>query len=265
MDFAVLDAQWTPHFERVGDLLAVATSSEMVEFYRMKVMDDHVELVNSSWLVTDLEDSQPVMVLSLAWHPWLPDVLGVTLSNGDIPICQCEGGDVWDEEPMYNTQIVHRHELEAWTLAFSGAGDTTNVLSGGDDAVLQYSRVKGMEDLTFTWKDRGLHQAGVTAILPLTPDLIVTGSYDDHIRLISCPQGARRQVIAEQNLGGGVWRLKMLSPASELPQSEGVGSANTAGIMLPERFVCPGNPSRFPRLSAFSIIHRKLWYINDAI
>ena len=266
MDYAVLDAQWTPHPERWGDLLAVATSNELLEFYRLRITDDNVDLENSGWLCpTDMDDDNPCMVLSVVWHPWLTHVLGVTVSNGDVCLVGLEEGYTWEEEPTYSSGSVHRHDLEAWTLSFLWAGEATDVFSGGDDAALQCSRVKSLDELrTFHWKDRGLHQAGVTAILPLTPDLVVTGSYDDHIRLISCPQGARRQVLAEQNLGGGVWRLKQLSaPASELPQRESVGCVTTQPI-IPERFVFPDNPSRiltfvylfiaFPILLHFDIL-----------
>jgi diphthamide biosynthesis protein 7 len=58
------------------------------------------------------------------------------------------------------------------------------------------------------------HEAGVTAILPLANDLLITGSYDDNIRLIAAPPVGRRQVAAELNLGGGVWRLRMLDDGS---------------------------------------------------
>ncbi|GAB7340923.1 hypothetical protein MBLNU457_7274t1 [Dothideomycetes sp. NU457] len=71
--------------------------------------------------------------------------------------------------------------------------------------------------------DRRSHTAGVVSILPLTlstssspsDEFILTGSYDDHIRVLlrsssaSTPQ-VRNAVLAEENLGGGVWRLKLI-------------------------------------------------------
>ena len=35
--------------------------------------------------------------------------------------------------------------------------------------------------------------------------MVVTGSYDDRVRLIRCPTVGRREVLAELDLGGGVW------------------------------------------------------------
>jgi diphthamide biosynthesis protein 7 len=48
----------------------------------------------------------------------------------------------------------------------------------------------------------------VTSILPLKSDHILTGSYDDTIRLIRLRPPA---VLTQVNLEGGVWRLKLLA------------------------------------------------------
>ncbi|KAK7738619.1 hypothetical protein SLS62_011353 [Diatrype stigma] len=156
-------------------------------------------------------------------------------------------GDAWDifktrEEPVIT------HMDQAWTVAFSPSltpcpdasrkisdePQSLVVFSGGDDSQLMsamciYHPSKLADDdelietpypaMSSVFKD---HQAGVTAILPLTLKLaddstiMVTGSYDDHLRVyktysIEGGYMARRpSVIAEENLGGGVWRLKLV-------------------------------------------------------
>ncbi|KAL4921802.1 hypothetical protein BDW62DRAFT_197508 [Aspergillus aurantiobrunneus] len=62
------------------------------------------------------------------------------------------------------------------------------------------------------------HTAGVTAILPLPiplshplasgEPLVLTGSYDENLRVYHATRGGR--VLAEAGLGGGVWRLQLL-------------------------------------------------------
>lgn len=86
------------------------------------------------------------------------------------------------------------------------SADGKAVFSGGDDATLRFGGPAG------EWSDRRTHGAGVTAILPLANEenVTVTGSYDDRIRVLFTPQVGRKQMLAEQDLGGGVWRLKML-------------------------------------------------------
>ena len=80
------------------------------------------------------------------------------------------------------------------------------------------------------WVDRRIHGAGVTAILPLGIKggevVVVTGSYDDHIRLVNVPVGARRRVLCEMNLGGGVWRIKLLEAAWDSVSSSGDGAGH---------------------------------------
>ncbi len=150
-------------------------------------------------------------MLSIAWHPVKLEWLGVTLSYGAVHICESGDGPLWEIGSSTSTSEIHQHDAEAWTFAFTK--DDLGLLSGGDDAVLRYW-TQGNDEVSITWQDRKLHQAGVTAILPLTNELVITGSYDDRVRLISFPAGGRRKTEAELNLGGGVWRLKLLGSYS---------------------------------------------------
>jgi diphthamide biosynthesis protein 7 len=166
-------------------------------------------------------------------------MVGMTLSDGRV----CLGiidteDDAGSDEDKY--MEVGKHDLEAWTLAFlpDGAG----ILSGGDDSALQMielsdhehedseSKLEGNERYAparyMPWTDKKVHQAGVTAILPLHLDnqngLVVTGSYDDCIRLLRVSAAGQRKVLAESNLGGGVWRIKLLERNPTLPANHGV-------------------------------------------
>lgn len=262
-DFAILDIQWTPHSELVGgDLLAVATSTGILAFYRLQQQQqEQPELVLSH--VQHITDDDTTLVLSLTWHPVRPGVLGLTLSDGRVCVCtstsmgtrsgsgsgsgSTEEDDtaagLWSQDAAVSLQDVHEHELEAWMMTFTP--ESLNVLSGGDDMVLQCSHVADDDDddddesgaeeeeqkedevedeqhiqktnknkTTLLWQNRKLHHAGITAILPLSETLVITGSYDDHIRLLQLPKipgDTRPKLLAELNLGGGVWRLKLLT------------------------------------------------------
>ncbi len=82
----------------------------------------------------------------------------------------------------------------------------------------EFKRVlENSESHSVKWLDRKTHMAGVTAAVALTEELVVTGSYDDHIRVISTGRSGKRQVLAEKNLGGGVWRIKVISPHTGMP------------------------------------------------
>lgn len=260
-DFAILDIQWTPHSELVGDdLLAVATSTGILAFYRLQQQQEQPKLVLSH--VQHITDDDTTLVLSLTWHPVRPGVLGLTLSDGRVCVCTSMGtrsgsgsgsteeddtaAGLWSQDAAVSLQDVHEHELEAWMMNFTP--ESLNVLSGGDDMVLQCSHVADDDDdnddddeseaeeeeeqkgdevedeqhmqktnknkTNLLWQNRKLHHAGITAILPLSETLIITGSYDDHIRLLQLPKipgDTRPKLLAELNLGGGVWRLKLLT------------------------------------------------------
>jgi len=140
------------------------------------------------------------------------------LVDTSLPAAEVEG----------TAKEILAHDLEAWTLSFSSSG--TAVFSGGDDATLRFSGLPSSLTSTTTstasneddeqeeqqylpsWQDRRAHNAGVTAILPLSSeqDILITGSYDDNIRVLHAPLQGRKQALAEENLEGGVWRLKML-------------------------------------------------------
>lgn len=121
------------------------------------------------------------------------------------------GSDDDEHEAEESLTQILSHDLEAWTLSFH---PQSGIFSGGDDATLRYSSTVAPSDEApqITWSDRKIHGAGVTAILPLgaEPGVVVTGSYDDRIRVVRVPDVGRKEVLAEEDLGGGVWRLKLL-------------------------------------------------------
>lgn len=241
-------------------MLAVATSTGILAFYRLQQQQEQPKLVLSH--VQHITDDDTTLVLSLTWHPVRPGVLGLTLSDGRVCVCTSMGtssgsgsgsteeddtaAGIWSQDAAVSLQDVHEHELEAWMMNFTP--ESLNVLSGGDDMVLQCSHVadddgddddESEEDAeqeeeaevedeqhvlqkkpnrknknNLLWQNRKLHHAGITAILPLSETLVITGSYDDHIRLLQLPKipgDTRPKLLAELNLGGGVWRLKLLT------------------------------------------------------
>lgn len=204
--FAVLDVQWSPHASQTGPILAVAASTGLVAIYTLTASNG----TNGLMFVCQHAITDPaILVLSIAWHPSDSSILGFTLSDGTVGTAKPRAGSDWTNDTAVEITEIHRHELEAWTLAFD-RGDGIQVISGGDDSVLQCSCLDDTGGVLPVWKNRKLHEAGVTAILPLTTDLMLTGSYDDHVRLISHQPNGRPRCLLECNLGGGVWRLKLL-------------------------------------------------------
>lgn len=171
------------------------------------------------------------ITLSLAWSrlPSQSNAIAASSSDGRVAIFESK-----HEPPAISVETA-AHSLQAWTLAWTTKGEfdlRPELYSGGDDSALcrhdllvrPASEILNDGSLPLTHeydfqaslRDTKSHMAGVTAILPLTPifrgeKLLLTGSYDEYIRLLLPVNGSPRpKVLAEQRLGGGVWRLDLL-------------------------------------------------------
>jgi diphthamide biosynthesis protein 7 len=224
---AILDIHFLTHVPSSN--FGVATSTGAFAIYELASWARNPVLIHIKTIQYFPEN---ILITAFAWHPE-SYMVGMTLSDGRVclGVIDTEGTD----EPQHLD--LGKHELEAWTLAFmpDGAG----VLSGGDDSaikmielsdephevdVVKSDRYKPARYAS--WSDRKVHGAGVTAILPLHVDdesgLVVTGSYDDHIRMLRVSTVGQREILADMDLGGGVWRLKLLDRKPSLPAHHGV-------------------------------------------
>ncbi|KAF3763618.1 hypothetical protein M406DRAFT_48762 [Cryphonectria parasitica EP155] len=185
---------------------------------------------------------EDILFTYFAWHPTDAGLMAITTAGGQVILVQIhddyQGLDVSHESLL-------EHSMEAWVAAFSSPpppppsppAESTpppyTVFSGGDDSALKYTTLNSSFNpytptltpypaITLT-----NHTAGVTALLPLylpaSPHhhhqhliLLLTGSYDDTLRVFTIEPlhttyGARKAtLLAEINLGGGVWRLNAI-------------------------------------------------------
>ncbi|KAH6677762.1 hypothetical protein F5X68DRAFT_270196 [Plectosphaerella plurivora] len=236
---AILDIHFCP-VPGLRNVLAVASSTGTVSFFRFG--DDGnqartLQHLNTS-SVPGIESS--LLFTSIAWHPDDAKVLSVTVSSGEVLVLRLD--EQWN---ILSSQVAITHTLEAWTVVFSptllsddsssggrGDGSRVELYSGGDDSTLRYTSMESTEDdmrPMYPAVQVSGHTAGVTAVIPTTfvlddgYDVVITGSYDDHIRIfaiqkLSMSFGARKaRLLAEKNLGGGVWRLKLITVESNAP------------------------------------------------
>lgn len=109
--------------------------------------------------------------------------------------------------------------------------DTKEATTSDPDSAASSSSESASEDSAPPIDKKGIrHDAGVTAILPLRLtnsdgcEVVVTGSYSDHLsawaimppyKLEGLP--VVRRLLKRRDLGGGVWRLKVIEELSEYP------------------------------------------------
>ncbi len=223
---AILDL----HFQTTPgsrDQFAVVSSTATLSVFRLSPTGPDPSHLEALRVICISGFGEDILFLSCSWHPSIPDILAVTTSTGQVLLVNSQNGAA---------ESVISHSLEAWTAAFSPPelGNTEvaapfTLYSGGDDSILNHVSVTVnatdaggslLLQVPFPAARISGHQAGVTSILPsglITPDgaqLVLTGSYDDCIRAYAIfepgkAQGAQRtRLLAEKNLGGGVWRLR---------------------------------------------------------
>ncbi|KAI1478566.1 hypothetical protein F4774DRAFT_385356 [Daldinia eschscholtzii] len=241
---AILDLHFHPSRER-SNVLAVVSSTGSLSFFNLSTLEESSASLKEIITHKPLGDDEGVLFLSCSWHPHIPELLAITTSSYEVHILRVT--DLWDTSKTRDGPVI-THSLEAWTVAFSSltpsrlrsdeSGSSEDsfeqfaVFSGGDDSKLLTTNCAYYSARTDAEGDlieashppiifKG-HGAGVTAILPLNlqislhDSVIVTGSYDDYIRVYAFDEQRngvppyRPRLLAEQNLQGGVWRLKLI-------------------------------------------------------
>jgi diphthamide biosynthesis protein 7 len=225
---AILDIHFLTHVPSSN--FGVATSTGAFAIYELASWERNPKITHIKTIQYFPEN---ILITAFAWHPE-SFMVGMSLSDGRVCLGVIDSENETDDSPAH--MDIATHDLEAWTLAF--LPDGSGILSGGDDSALKMIELSdGPEEVSahqssytaaryMSWSDKKIHGAGVTAILPLHVDdesgLVVTGSYDDHIRLLRVSAAGVRKVLADSNLGGGVWRLKLLDRNPTLPAHHGV-------------------------------------------
>ena len=203
----------------------MATSLGALEIYRLH----RVPSISLERLLLVQAFDPAILILSFAWHP-SPErstEIAVSLSDGNIALLD------YKKNPVIQL-VKEAHSLEAWTVSWSNFDRTLDdrvLYSGGDDSGLGAflprqlsSEVRAHDDNSkstataiFPVFNTKIHGAGVTAILPIkianhsTSETILTGSYDEYIRVLALSTKGVWKVLAEKRLGGGVWRLKQIA------------------------------------------------------
>lgn len=97
------------------------------------------------------------------------------------------------------------HDLEMWAIAFD-ATRADVLYTGADDCAFKAWDLRDASRAQMV--NRKTHCAGVTCVVPSPRDenTVVTGSYDDHVRLWDVR--SMKSPVSELNVGGGAWRCR---------------------------------------------------------
>ncbi|KAF2227731.1 hypothetical protein BDZ85DRAFT_277612 [Elsinoe ampelina] len=234
----------------VGSVIEYRVQSKDNPCHDSPVLDlafvHEMQILDPSILILDLEfhPTQPGIF-------GITTSIGHTCLVNISPSTNTSTGTNKPTDPSISLAPLHHSPLEAWTLSFSpsgthlffGADDSTlgtahlapspltfKPLPSGPPSTspLTLSRTTTPADpspllpLPTSITTR-VHTAGVVSILPLftsprdssssapPTSILLTGSYDDHIRVVRPERKPVARTLAELNLGGGVWRTSIIS------------------------------------------------------
>ncbi|KAL1900382.1 hypothetical protein Cpir12675_000964 [Ceratocystis pirilliformis] len=240
---AVLDLHFYGRPDSTGGAtLCAVTSTGTVEFYRLDPISRPSEPLAhlATRSLASVSQAEGVLFLHCAWHSTESGLLAITTSDGRVMLAQV---DIESYDVKACCEVPIENPLENWVVAFTPTERTADgkqaftIFSGGDDSAMRWvSCVLSSEGIDADDGNGELslqhpyppailknqHMAGVTAILPLSrklsdgSSLLVTGSYDDTIRVFAFrPQhevyGMKScRLLSETSLGGGVWRVKVM-------------------------------------------------------
>ena len=243
---AVLDLRFTRHKKGI---FAIATSKGSVCMYTINLHGTGpIEALNSYQI---FPESSITLSLAWNCQLCQSDTIAASSSDGHVAIfdtkyqppkantkIEAHSLAAWTVAWTYNAEedldtVLHSggdSPVNSNPVPHSPAGNSVDLppelYSGGDDSVLcRYSvgvrqdsgsPLSDGDEFEAPSRDSKTHMAGVTAILPLQTvsdeeQVLLTGSYDEIVRVLLSVKGSNRsKILAEERLGGGVWRLKVL-------------------------------------------------------
>ncbi|KAI2720606.1 hypothetical protein CBS147332_3846 [Penicillium roqueforti] len=238
--YAVFDLHFHP---RHKNLFAIASSVGSVALFQVSNSTTGDTSATPTPSITEIWTKQvhedpSIPALFLAWAPqnWFPqlaaDGFAVTFSDSRTAVFGTED-DIRQEQSVAEWGTYEAKQMiEVWFVALStSTGSPTAkspipfMFTGNDFGSLHTRRFDNTAELDdpdehvspmlLEHDDRARHHtAGVTAILPLDVPLVddapvlLTGCYDESLRVYHATR--RGEVLAEQGLEGGVWRLQLL-------------------------------------------------------
>jgi len=201
---ALLDAKWSYVSVEGKNELAVACTNGDLDIYSLNISYSTEEGKKSFKLkkTRSLTIDSHSICLSLDWNNRVfqsesPKII-VSHSNGHISL-----NDV-SESGLSTLESWKGHEYEAWIAAFDHF-DTNTVFSGGDDCYFKAWDIRSDCSKPLFAK---LYDMGVTTIQcnPHKEFHVATGSYNDKLNYWDTRNTSKP--LFEQELGGGVWRVK---------------------------------------------------------
>lgn len=196
----IFDIKWSPvGGSNVGSLLAQADADGFLRTYSLEDSSDGAE---GSFLkeINGVKISSS-MCLCLDWNPSATSIT-VGLSDGSVSIVSVL------ESQIEIQQQWKGHDFELWATSFD-IHQPQLVYSGSDDCKFSCWDLRDSPS-KLAFQNIKAHKMGVCCIVksPNDPNTVLTGCYDEHLRVWDVRSISKPVNETSICLGGGVWRIK---------------------------------------------------------
>ncbi|KAL3824661.1 hypothetical protein ACJIZ3_020690 [Penstemon smallii] len=194
----IFDIKWSPG----SPLLAQADADGYVRIHNLQASDsDGTETHGNCLTEVCGEHISSSMCLCIDWNPSSTSMT-VGLSDGSVSIVS------FQESQLTTLQEWKAHEFEVWAASFD-IQQPMLVYTGSDDC--KFSCWDLREDPSrLVFKNTKTHKMGICCIAksPSDPNTLLTGCYDEHLRIWDVRSISKPVDEYSICLGGGVWRIK---------------------------------------------------------
>lgn len=201
---AILDAKWHVMGNKCY-LVAASALSEVLLFELCS--DDRLHAIDKLNLCTDSDEN--LLALSI-------DVRKCNALNEKENLLASDSRGKVSLLTICPDRIVRErnwkaHSFEAWTCAFD-KWNSNIVYTGGDDTFFHVYDTRA-SDVQQIIKNK-CHVAGVTSFLSYAENRLISGSYDENLRIFDTRNW--RMPLSETPLQGGIWRIRLSKCDSQL-------------------------------------------------
>uniref|UniRef100_A0A5B7BX14 methylated diphthine methylhydrolase n=1 Tax=Davidia involucrata TaxID=16924 RepID=A0A5B7BX14_DAVIN len=197
----IFDVKWNSAGANVGPLLAQADADGYLRVHYLECCSDGPEARGNFLKEVCGEQVSSSMCLCLDWNPSATSI-SVGLSDGSVSIVS------FLESQLDVQEEWKAHEFELWATSFD-IHQPQLVYTGSDDCKFSCWDLRdGPSKLAF--QNTKIHKMGVCCIAksPSDPHTLLTGSYDEYLRVWDVRSISKPINETSICLGGGVWRIK---------------------------------------------------------
>ncbi|CAI0398576.1 unnamed protein product [Linum tenue] len=197
----IFDVKWSPVGGSVSPLLGQADADGYLRIHGLQSSSDAPK-VYSLEEVASQKISSSSMCLCLDWNPSATSI-SLGLSDGSVSVVSIS------ESQLVVVQEWQAHAFELWTASFD-IHQPHLVYSGSDDCKFSCWDLRDDPSSNSVFQNSKVHKMGVCCIAknPTDPNALLTGSYDEHLRVWDVRSISKPVNQVSLRLGGGVWRVK---------------------------------------------------------